>query len=190
MKHADIAIEVALTVRMVFHLPLREIEGFLRSLAQLFGLDLPIPDHTTLSRRFKKLSESPLRAAGNDQPIHLLIDSTGLRIHVGPLRKPRKRRARRKRHLAVDADTGEIVASDLTSRRTRDGARVCALLEQLEHPVAALSADGAYDATGVYEAAQEKGDGRRAPPFICSWLSLRARSSSSSSERRRCQPEP
>jgi hypothetical protein len=158
--YADIAIEAALTIRMIFHLPLRQTEGFLRSLAQLLELDLPIPDHTTLSRRLGKLSEISFRSPGSNHPIHLLIDSTGLRVHVGTLRKPPKRRAWRKLHLAVDADTGEIVASDLTSRRTRDGARVCALLEQIDNPVAALSADGAYDASGVYEAAQEKGEGR------------------------------
>jgi hypothetical protein len=46
--YADIAIEAALTIRMVFHLPLRQTEGFLRSLAALLEVDLPIPDHTTL----------------------------------------------------------------------------------------------------------------------------------------------
>ncbi len=54
---------------------------------------LPIPDHTTLSRRLKKLIEIPFRSAGNKDPTHLLIDSTGLGIHVGPLREPPKRRA-------------------------------------------------------------------------------------------------
>ena len=158
--YANIAIEAALTLRMIFHLPLRQTEGFLRSLADLLEVDLPVPDHTTLSRRLKKLGEARFRKLASDRPIHLLIDSTGLRIHVGHLRKPPKRRAWRKLHLAVDADNGEIVASDLTSRRTRDGTRVCALLEQIDNPVAALSADGAYDASGVYEAAQEKGEGR------------------------------
>ena len=62
--------------------------------------------------------------------------------------------------LAVDADTGEIVASDLTGRRTGDCARVPVLLEQIDDPVASISADGAYDALGVYEAAQSKGEGR------------------------------
>jgi len=79
LTYADIAIEAALTIRMVFHLPLRQTEGFLRSLAQL---------------------------------LELLIDSTGLRIHVGHLRKPHKNRAWRKLRLAVDASTGEIVASN------------------------------------------------------------------------------
>jgi hypothetical protein len=158
--YADIAIEAALTIRMVFHLPLRQTEGFLRSLANLFEVDLPIPDHTTLSRRLKKLGEIQFRRLPTDRPIHLLIDSTGLRIHVGHLRKPPRNRAWRKLHLAVDADTGEIVASDLTSRRTPDCARVPALIEQLDSPIASVSADGAYDAAAVYEAVQSAGDGR------------------------------
>jgi len=87
------------------------------------------------------------------------LSVTGLRIHVGHMRKPPKRRAWRKLHLVVDADTGEIVASDLTGRRTPDCARVPALIEQLEDPVASVSADGAYDTAGVYEAAQMKGNG-------------------------------
>ena len=158
--YANIAIEAALTLRMVFHLPLRQTEGFLRSLAELLQVDLPIPDHTTLSRRLKKLSDIRFRRLRTDGPIHLLIDSTGLRIHVGHLRRPPKRRAWRKLHLAVDASTGEIVASDLTDRRTHDCTRVGPLLEQIDNPLASLSADGAYDAVGVYEAAQSKGEGR------------------------------
>jgi len=152
--------EAALTIRMVFHLPLRQTEGFLRSLAGFLEVDLPIPDHTTLSRRLQKLGDIGSRQLATDRPIHLLIDSKGLRIHVGHLRKPPKRRAWRKLHLAVDADTGEIVAADLTARRTHDCTQVPALLEQIDNPVATLSADGAYDSLGVYEAAQTKGGGR------------------------------
>ena len=158
--YADIAIEAALTIRMIFHLPLRQTEGFLGSLAGMLGIDLPIPDHTTLSRRLKKLSVIPFRSTGNGQSIHLLIDSTGLRVHVGHLQKPPKRRAWRKLHLAVDVGTGEIVASDLTGRRTPDCARVPMLLEQIDVPVASFSADGAYDSAAVYEATQVKGEGR------------------------------
>ena len=157
--YANVAIETALTIRMVFHLPLRQTERFLRSLAQMLEVEIPIPDHTTLSRRLQKLSDVQFRRLATGQPIHLLIDSTGLRIHVGHMRKPPKNRAWRKLHLAVDAGTGEIVASDLTGRRTPDCARAPALIEQLEDPVASVSADGAYDTVGVYEAAQMKGDG-------------------------------
>ena len=164
--YADIAIEAALTIRMIFHLPLRQTEGFLGSLAGMLGIVLPIPDHTTLSRRLKKLSVIPFRSTGNGQSIHLLIDSTGLRIHVGTLRKPPKRRAWRKLHLAVDADTGEIVASDLTNRRTADCARVPGLLDQIDDRVASVTADGAYYAGSVYEAAKKKENGHRVRVLI------------------------
>ena len=76
------------------------------------------------------------------------------------MRKPPRNRAWRKLHLAVDADTGEIVASDLTARQTHDCTQVRALLEQIADPVASLSADGAYDTKAVYEAAHERGKGR------------------------------
>jgi hypothetical protein len=145
---------------MVFNLPLRQTEGFLRALAELLEIDLPIPDHTTLSRRLRTLRVFGVGRLRTDRPIHLLIDSTGLRIHVGPMQKPPRNRAWRKLHLAVDADTGEIVASDLTARRTHDCTQVPALLEQIPDPVASLSADGAYDTKAVYEAAHERGDGR------------------------------
>jgi len=127
--YADTAIQAALTIRMVFHLPLRQTEGFLRCLAELLEVDLPIPDHTTLSRRLTKLSGVRFRRLATARRIHLLIDSTGLRIHVGHLQGPPKNRAWRKLHLAVDAETGEVVASDLTTRRTHDCTQVPALLE-------------------------------------------------------------
>jgi hypothetical protein len=164
--YANIAIEAALTIRMVFQLPLRQTEGFLRSLADMLEVEIPIPDHTTLSRRLKTLGEIPFRAVASHRPIRLLIDSTGLRIHVGNQRKPPKNRAWRKLHFAVNAATGEIVASDLTSRRTHDCTRVPALLGQIDRRVASVSADGAYDTEGVYEAAQAQGEGRAVSVLI------------------------
>ena len=145
---------------MVFHLPLRQTEGFLRSLADKLHVDLPVPDHTTLSRRTRRLGAIPFYTGAGDRPVHVLIDSTGLRIHVGHLRKPPKHRAWRKLHVAVDARTGEIVASALTSRRVRDGAQAPTLLGQIDQRVASVSADSAYDTERVYEAAHAQGDGR------------------------------
>ena len=159
-KYADVAIEAALTIRMVFHLPLRQTEGFLRGLAEMLDIGLPIPDHTTLSRRLKKLDKIQFRGLASDRPIHLLIDSTGLGIHVGHMQNPPRYRAWRKLHLAVDADTGEIIASDLTARRTHDCTPVPGLLEQIADPIASVSADGAYDKRAVYEAAHGRGEGR------------------------------
>ena len=127
---------------------------------------LTIPHHTTLSRRLKKLGNLRFQQFATDRPIHLLIDSTGLRIHVGHLRKAPKRRVWRKLHLAVNAETGEVLASDLTHRWTADCARVPNLLDQIEGQVVWVMADGAYDAGTVYEAAKEKGDGHRVRVLI------------------------
>jgi hypothetical protein len=80
------------TVGMVFRLPLRKSEGFLRSFFALLGSDCRVPDHTTISRRARKLGKLPIGSAAGNKPVHILVDSTGLKIHVGDLRKPPKNR--------------------------------------------------------------------------------------------------
>jgi len=88
--------------------------------------------------RLKKLGDINFRGLATDRPIHLLIDSPGLRIHVGHLRKPPKRRVWRKLHLAVNAETGEVLAAELTNRRTADCPRVPGLLAQIDDRVASV----------------------------------------------------
>ena len=78
-KFSDHAIETALTLRLIFRLPLRQAEGFLRSVLSLMGVDLEAPDHTTLSRRSQQL-DAALNLLPTKKPIHLIIDSTGLSI--------------------------------------------------------------------------------------------------------------
>ena len=157
--YSNLAIETALTVRLVYGLPLRQTEGFLGSIADLLSLSIPIPDHTTLSRRGKKLGKLPILGSSKGGPLHLLIDSTGLRIHVGH-RTPPKTRAWRKLHVGVDAKTGDIVAADVTASRARDASRVPALLKQIERPLSSASADAAYDNEDVYAALEEHADDR------------------------------
>ena len=72
-KYSDLAIETILTLRLLFHLPLRQTEGFVSSLLQLMGLNLPTPDHTTLSRRAKTLNIRIKRRTSN-KPLHLIVD--------------------------------------------------------------------------------------------------------------------
>ncbi len=147
------AIETSLIVRMVYKLAYRQTEGFLHSMASLLGLGIEIPDYSTLCRRSRLLRKKlQIPKAASNQRIHLMIDSTGLRIHVGTARKPPKRRAWRKLHIAVDRKTGDIVASELTASRVRDATRVPALLTQIQAPLASSSADSAYDKEAVYEA--------------------------------------
>ncbi len=78
-RFSDTAIETALTLRLLFHLPLRQTEGFLRSLFELMGADFDVPDHTTLSRRSRHL-DIKLGQAQTSGAIHLIVDSTGLSI--------------------------------------------------------------------------------------------------------------
>jgi hypothetical protein len=76
---SDLAVETALILRAVFHQPLRQTEGLVGSLLELMRLDLPVPDHTTLSRRAGTLAVAPqVRTASG--PVHLLVDSTGVKL--------------------------------------------------------------------------------------------------------------
>ena len=85
-KYSNHAIETAVTLGMVLHLPSRQTEGFLRSLFQLLKLDNDVPDHTTISRRKAKLGKVALYKSHEQGPIHILIDSSGLAVHVGQYR--------------------------------------------------------------------------------------------------------
>ena len=130
-KYSDPAIETALAFRMVFRLPWRQTKGCLRSLVQIHRLTLEIPHHTTLSRRCRQLGKVAFHKPRNDRPIHILVDSTGVKVHSGNMRKPPKNRAWRKLNLVVDANTGDVVACELGSNRARDAARVPSLLKQI-----------------------------------------------------------
>ena len=150
-RYSNQAIETALTVGMVFHLALRQTEGFLRSLFALLGLERRVPDHTTVSRRARKLGKLPFSPPAGNKPVHILVDSTGLKVHIGNPRKPPKNRDWRKLHVSVNALTGEVIACDLTSKSASDAASLPTLLRQVDSPLASLRADGAYDRESVYE---------------------------------------
>ena len=150
--YSPLAILTALTLRAVFRLGLRQTEGLVGSILRLLGLDLAVPDHTTLSRRAATL-EVPRSRSGSG-PLHLLVDSTGLKLG-GPgewlveKHGTRTRRAWRKLHLGVDAGTGRIEAVELTGHEVDDGSRVGPLLDQVDGPIASLTGDGACAAGGT-----------------------------------------
>jgi len=158
--YSAIAIETALTLRLVFHQPLRQTEGLLRSIAALLDIEIAIPDHTTLSRRGGGLTVLP-KSFGRDEPLHLLIDSTGLKIYgegewLDQKRGIRSPRRWRKLHLGVDADTHEVVAVELTRDDVGDVSQLAKLLDQVTTPVASVIADGAYDGETVYDAVTDR----------------------------------
>ncbi len=154
-SYSDLAIATALTLRAVFRLALRQTEGMIASILQLLGLDLPVPDHSTISRRAETLAVPRPATRPREEPIHLLVDSTGLKL-CGPgewlMEKHggRSRRSWRKLHVGVDADTGRIVASALTDKDADDGSQTGPLLDHLDGFVASFTGDGAYDRDDVY----------------------------------------
>jgi hypothetical protein len=159
--YSSLAITTALTLKAVFRLALRQTEGLIGSIIRLLGLDLSVPDHTTLSRRAETLEVLRPRSDSDAAPVHLLVDSTGLKL-CGPgewlIEKhgTRRRRSWRKLHVGVDADTGRIVASELTPHDVDDGSQVGPLLDQATGPVVSFTGDGAYDRTDVYGAVIER----------------------------------
>src|SRR5215217_4424094 len=169
-EYSDLAILTALTFKAVFRLAYRQTEGLIGSVIGLLGLDLAVPDHTTLCRRAETLEvprpkprgDGAGGGAGRDTgPMHLLVDSTGLKLYgagewLVEKHGTKRRRSWRKLHLGVDAETGRIVAATLTDRDEDDASQVGPLLDQVADPVASVTADGAYDQESVYADVAER----------------------------------
>ena len=152
--YSDQAIRVMLTVKEVFHLTNRGVEGFMRSIFQLMKIDLPVPDHSTLSKRGKGLKVKLPKKAGSS--LNIVMDSTGLKIYGEGEWKVRmhgasKRRTWRKLHVGANPEDGEIQAVLLTENSVSDDEAVEGLLEQIEATLLDFAADGAYDKRKVYD---------------------------------------
>ena len=120
-RFSDLAIETALTLRLVFRLPFHQTEGFVRSILTVMRTGLDAPDHTTLSRRSQWLDVVVHNIPANG-PLHLFVDSTGLSVvgegeWAAAKLGGRGTRGWKKLHLGVDG-SGVIVAHVLTGRRS------------------------------------------------------------------------
>ena len=152
--YTDQAILVMLTVKEVFHLTNRGVEGFVRSLFQMMKINLPVPDHSTLSKRGKGLKvKLPKKTS---QSLNIVMDSTGLKIYAEGEWKVRmhglsKRRTWRKLHVGANPEGGEIQAVLLTENNVSDDQAVEKLLEQIDQTILDFAADGAYDKRKVYD---------------------------------------
>jgi len=151
--YSDQAILIMLTVKEVFHLTNRGVEGFMRSMFEMMEIELPVPDHTTLSTRGRTLKVA-LPTTPRDN-LNLVMDSTGLKVYGEGEWKVRqhgisKRRTWRKLHLGVNPDDGEIQAALLTTNSVSDDQAVDPLLAQIEPTILECAADGSYDKRKVY----------------------------------------
>ena len=120
-RYSDLAIELCLTLGVVFKQPLRQTQGLMRSVTELLGVEIAVPDFSTLSRRGNGLILQTRPRADSQAAIHLAVDSTGLKIFGEGewLEEKHKNKAKgkswRKLHLGLDLVSGEIVCSDLTT---------------------------------------------------------------------------
>tara|TARA_R110002126_G_scaffold27665_16_gene92875 strand:- start:15556 stop:16500 length:945 start_codon:yes stop_codon:yes gene_type:complete len=179
-RYSDLAIETALTLRLVFHMPLRQTEGFLTSIFEMMCVDLDVPDHTTLSRRSQSLEVLLNRVVAN-APIHLIIDSTGLSIvgegewaavkHGG-----KGRRGWKKLHLGVDG-SGAIVSHVLTDGAADDAKTGLEVIDAVVDEIQTITGDAAYDAIAIYDAGACRGAKVVVPPVRTAAVSKRGRRS-------------
>ena len=157
-------------MKVLFNMALRQTTGFVESLLRLIGLDWTVPNFSTFSRRQKTLKVNiPYR--GSQGPLHLLIDSTGIKVagegewnarkHGGA-----KRRVWRKIHIGIDEKTLEIRAAEVTSSDVGDAPMLPELLDQIppDQQIASVTADGAFDPRKCHDAIADRGAAAIIPP--------------------------
>ena len=164
--YSDVAIATMATIKSVYGLAGRQCQGFLESIFELMGLDVAVPDHSTLSRRLGQLTVS-LPVVDKATARHVVVDSTGVKVYGEGEWKTRqhgisKRRTWRKLHLGIDEATGEILVGVVTTNKVHDGTVLKDILDGIEDKIEQVSADGAYDHRHCYDEITE----RQAKPVI------------------------
>lgn len=163
--YSDAAVELALTLRAIYHLPLRQTVGFLQGIFKLGSIDLPVPCYSTISRRSASLE---IELPCSEEPVHLVIDSTGFKVYGEGEWKVRvhgmgKRRTWRKLHISLNADNHEIVSAIVTTNDIHDS-RVLPELVAGKSSAMTVSGDGAYDTKICYERISSLGAHPLIPP--------------------------
>lgn len=155
--YSDLAIKCALTVKAVFNLAFRATEGFIKSLMKVMKLNLKTPDYTLLCKRQKDLKINLPRCRQNAT---ILIDSTGIKVFGEGEWKVRqhgyiKKRLWRKLHFAVNAESQEFNAFELTELGIQDCQGFDLVINKME-AFDCVIGDGAYDRFSCYELAEKK----------------------------------
>lgn len=168
-RFSNLAIETTLMLGAWCRFPLRQTEGFVRSLMALMKVDLVAPDHTTLARRRRTVQVHEYRWPRKG-PVDIVIDSTGLKFYgAGEWARAKHgetRRSWRKLHLSVDPDSNEIIAHELTDDDTSDPAMIGHLVANSGGNIRSVIADGAYDGEPVYRAIREARPPRKPPKIV------------------------
>jgi hypothetical protein len=170
--YSDVAITVMLTLQELYQLPLRATVGFVDSLLTLAGCrTLPVAHPSTLSRRRRTLSVPvPVRAVA--RPVHLVVDSTGLKLYGEGEWKVRQHgwschRRWLKVHLAIDEATRELRGVAVSTNDVADGEVLPTLLAAEAAPLRQVTGDGGYDKWRCWDAVAARPEQPRAvfPPL-------------------------
>jgi hypothetical protein len=159
MKYSDQAIQTLLVLKATFKLAYRSLEGFARSLMTLMRLDYDVPDHTHLSRRAQPLQvEIPRRA--RNEPLPVVVDSTGLMIYGEGEWKVRKHGASKRRrwikvHLATEAQVKDTIAVEVTTEAWADCEVLAGLIDQIDGAIEQIDGDGVDDTREAYAVSKQ-----------------------------------
>jgi Transposase DDE domain len=168
-RFSNLAVEVTLTLGALHRLPLRQTEGFIRSLIEVMQLDLAVLDHTTLARRRRTIHVQDYRWPRKG-PVDIVIDSTGLKFFgAGEWARTKHgetRRSWRKLHISANPESNEIIAHELTDDDTSDAAMIGDLVASSGGNIRSVTADGAYDAEPVYQAIRSARPARSPPKIV------------------------
>ena len=167
-EYSDASIVTALMLKGIFGLSLRATEGFINSLFELMDLPLKSPDYSCISKRAKSVTVK-YRNPSRGPIAHLVVDATGLKVYGEGEWKTRKhgkekRRTWRKLHLAVDADTHEVIAAEVSLVNVGDNEVLPTMLNPLRRQIKQVCADGAYDTKACHSLLQRKGTKPAIPP--------------------------
>lgn len=168
-EFSDVAIQTALTLQQVFHFPLRQTEGFVNSVFERMKIALSSPDHSTLSIRGETLAVTIRVKPQSSEPIHVVVDSTGIKVYGEGEWKVRmhgwgKHRTWKKLHIGFDEKTKDILMGEVTGNKTNDNEMLETILGGIPEDISQVSADGAYDKRKCYEAIAKRGAIAAIPP--------------------------
>lgn len=182
LVYSDACIKLMVTLRHIFKLPLRQLEGFVQSLFSMLQVTLKVPEFSRISRRMKgALSELPSPSLEGN--IHLVIDSSGLKVYgekewiYTQKKKSYQRRVWRKIHIGVDGK-GVIHASEMTTHKTDDRACFIPLIDNIgAECIEETLADSGYDSHSLYHECEKRGIIPLIPPPKTAMVSSRKEAS-------------
>jgi len=154
--YSEIAIEACVVMRVLFNLPYRQCEGFVGDLLKMMALDMKVPSYTQICRRQTTLEIKLKHTVNTNEPIHVVVDATGLKIFGEGEWKVRqhgytKRRMWRKLHVGIDVKTKQFVMMELTDNHVGENKKLQDLLKQYEGSIDKVGGDKGYDSYDCHE---------------------------------------